>query len=62
MVCKACLKLSTDDMFLIVAVMLSHAMIVAGMNEYLSASTLVLIWRILFAMEPRVLLLVTCSR
>lgn len=35
LVCKACLKLSTDGKFLNIAGMLFLAVIVAGMNEYL---------------------------
>ena len=52
----AALKLSRDGDILIAGGMLFQAMIVAGMNEYLYASTLVLICQMLLAVEPRVLL------
>ena len=54
----AALKLSRDGDDLMAGGMLFQAMMVAGKNEYLYASTLVLICRMLLAVEPRVLLLV----
>ena len=52
----AALKLSRDGNDLMPGGMLFQAMMVAGRKEYLYASTLVLICRMLLAVEPRVLL------
>lgn len=62
MVLMACLKVPTDGEFLIVAGMLFHATIVVGREEYLQISILVLICRMLLAVEPRVLLVLVCCR
>lgn len=59
----ACLQLSTDGKYLIVAGMLFNAtMMVAGMSIRRCLLCMVLIWQILFVTYPWALLLVKRSR